>query len=70
VTVIENVADTLMSEIITRWFQSTKSKTFLCVTRFVSQLFRRIYTRLHKSVSTDAVTEYHIGYSNHGSWSI
>ena len=66
-TVIEYVADTLMSEIITRLFQSTEDKTILCVTIIVCQPFRHIYTPLHSCVSTDALTEFHIGYANLGS---
>jgi len=68
VAVIENVADTLMSEIIIRLFQVTEDKMFLCVTLFVSHLFRHIYTRLHSWICTDAVTEFHAGYADLGSW--
>jgi len=68
VTPIEYVADTLMLEIITRRFQSTEAKTFLCVTLFVSKPFPHIYSRLHSCVKTDAVTEFHIGYKDLGNW--
>jgi len=46
------------------------SQNFLCVTPFVSQPFPHIYTRLHSCVSTDAVTEFHIGYADLGSWPV
>jgi len=51
----------MVSETITRLFQSTEAKMFLCVNLFVTQPFRHIYTRLHSCVNTDAVTEFHIG---------
>ena len=57
-----------MSENITGWYQSTEGKTFLCVTLSFSQQIRHICTRLHSSVSTDAVTEFHTGYADLGSW--
>ena len=59
-----------VSDIITGWFQSTDDKTFHCVTLFVSQPFRHIFTRLHSWVRTDSVTYFHIGYAELGSWPV
>ena len=57
----------MVSETITRLFQSTEAKMFLCVNLFVTPPFRHIYTRLHSCVSTDAVPEFRIGYAYLGS---
>jgi hypothetical protein len=44
------------------------SQTVHCVTLLVFQLFRHFNSRLHSCVSTDALTKFHIGYADLGSW--